>query len=95
MSKITRINKCNYLMINGMVCGEKTSKIVCSMHRNCRPLKNCVVVDCVRSTQSKSGFCAIHKQACENSKKNYMILTKYRKVEKSYLKALPKCSHID
>jgi hypothetical protein len=76
-------------MLNGMVCGEKTSKILCAMHQKCRPLKKCVIVDCIRSTASKSGVCHLHNQACENSKVNYRIKTKFRKLEKSYLKALP------
>ena len=87
--RIKRVNKCSYLMLNGMICNEKTSKLLCAMHQKCRPLKKCVILDCERATASKSGVCHKHNQACENSKINYRIKTKFRKVEKSFLKALP------
>lgn len=88
--KITRVNKCSYLMLNGNVCNEKTSKDLCSMHAKCRLLKKCVIVDCFRATASKSGVCHKHNQACENSKVNYRVKTKFRKIEKEFLKALPR-----
>jgi hypothetical protein len=69
--RLKRINRCDYLMLHGGICGDKSSTNRCNMHLKCKDLKKCNTETCLFSTRSKSGFCNKCGQCKMNNRLTY------------------------
>lgn len=78
--RLKRVNRCDYLMLHGEICNERTSSDKCRMHAKCKILKKCNNENCSFSTRSKSGYCTRCGQAKMNNRVNYLL-----KINKTHL----------
>ena len=69
--RLKRINRCDYLQLNGQICNDKCTLTRCNMHVKCKILKKCNTENCNFSTRSKSGYCNKHGQAKMNNRLTY------------------------
>ena len=71
VKRLKRINRCDYLQLNGEICNDKCTLTRCNMHVKCKILKKCNTENCNFSTRSKSGYCNKHGQAKMNNRLTY------------------------